>query len=763
MEAVVYGVVAGIVGYGLSVAFAVEQKFTVENGRLDELNLKGSKYGESIPYALGCTRLGMNMTWCDQMQEHVSQLKQDSGGKGGGGGSITTTTYSYTADYGGILSYNPQSYPLRIYLDKELVWEQAAGEYLLSGDLTGGGSFEFLTGADDQPPPAVAEAILGAGNTPAYRGRCTIWFNDVPCTTGTRPNVEVEVSSLPGGSVIVNDLGQTIFSPPAVPLREVLELVATEAGIDAAFIDAAGIDSDIVGVTLQAGSAGSSIELLMTAYNIQGTFRGDSYKFSSINQPVPDWSIPETDLIVDGKSIFPIRMVRDEDLPNAVYIKYLDIDRNHQSCTQRAFRKTGRSTSQLTLTVPGSMTATSAAQLAESILYRAWIGQRKYGPFTLGRKYLHLEVGDIVKVEYGSRVHTMRLLKITYGANLAMRIEAEAYDPSVATLVSTGASGDFEGKGLPTFGDTHVAAFNLPALTGSVVDKFGFYLAATGTGSAWKGGILEVSRDGAGGGWVQVAEHPAPSIMGQATTILPPPAADVDVLHWDLDSTVDVTLYTGQLSSVTSTEIFAGGNAFVIGDEVIQARDVLPFGGGVYRLSTLLRGRRGTREAMSAHVIGEQFAVASQLTFCELPSSDRGMTLPMRFTPYGGGVVAEFTFIFDGLSAEPWRPEYLAGSRDGSNNITFSFRPTTRRVSELPNIGETPPEYSPRKALLTVYGGDWSWVAKQVELTDVDSYILTAADQVAIWGWTLTDVNIGVRQYSPYYGWGVENRATVET
>ena len=105
----------------------------------------------------------------------------------------------------------------------------------------------------------------------------------------------------------------------------------------------------------------------------------------------------------------------------------------------------------------------------------------------------------------------------------------------------------------------------------------------------------------------------------------------------------------------------------------------------------------------------------------------------------------------------------MSGSRDLDGNITFSFEPVTRRASELPNIGETLPEYSPQKAQLTVYWGDWAGIAKQVELVDTNTYVFTATEQLAIFGWTLTDVNIGVRQFSPYYGYGAEHRATLET
>ena len=69
----------------------------------------------------------------------------------------------------------------------------------------------------------------------------------------------------------------------------------------------------------------------------------------------------------------------------------------------------------------------------------------------------------------------------------------------------------------------------------------------------------------------------------------------------------------GQLESVSDLQLLNGRNAALVvdadgGAELIQFRDVTPLGNDIYRLSTLLRGRRGT-EARLAHAPGAVIVV----------------------------------------------------------------------------------------------------------------------------------------------------------
>lgn len=728
-------------------ALSVNQNFAMEQGKIDDLTIKGSRYGEGIPFALGVTRVPLNMAWAVPMQEHITTTK--GGGKGGGGGA-TINSYSYTASYGGVLSYNRQSHPVKIFFDKELVWQQPSGGTARTGNFADGGSFEFLTGDDNQDPPAIVEQLMGANQTPAYRGRGSIWFTDVLCKRGARPTIEVEM---------VAEGGHAETSLP-----QVIQLIADEAGIPAGFVDTSELAIEFAGARIEPGTAGSAIELLLNAFGVYGVSSGDSYSFRPFDQTVPDTIIHEDELLMgsDATAVFPIKMARDEDMPNSVYVKYIDVERDHQENTQRAFRKTGRSTQKVTVTLKMSMRAAQAAQLAETILYRAWIAQRQYGPFTLPRKYFRLEPGDIIKVQYRGKIHTIRLKNITYGADMSLRCNGEAYDPTVTQAVEAGDGGEgFPGQELPYFGQTYVALLNLPALTPSEVDKVGFYFAGCGTGKDWRGGALEVNRSSTTGGWVSVGTLPAPVAMGECVTVLPPPPVSTGHLMWDLTSTVDVEMITGTISSVTSDEIFAGANSFIIGNEVIQARNSLALGGGIFRLSNLLRGRRGTDEN-TAHGSGELLVSTKGLQFFEFPAADRGNTLQFRLALFGSTEVVEFSRVFTGESARPWKPAPVRGTWAApGGDVSISMMLTTRRLQEFPNEGETPPEYVPIVLRINLYNSGWGLV-RSIDLTDQLTYNYTASAQIGDYGSAQSVLRIGVQQYSPNYGFGAENRVQLE-
>jgi hypothetical protein len=84
---------------------------------------------------------------------------------------------------------------------------------------------------------------------------------------------------------------------------------------------------------------------------------------------------------------------------------------------------------------------------------------------------------------------------------------------------------------------------------------------------------------------------------------------DVD-RPWQTDrtSTVDIRFVNGgeQLESITEAALLKGGNALLVGSEIIQFADARLNADGSYRLSTLLRGRRGTEAGTGSHSLGEK-------------------------------------------------------------------------------------------------------------------------------------------------------------
>ena len=94
---------------------------------------------------------------------------------------------------------------------------------------------------------------------------------------------------------------------------------------------------------------------------------------------------------------------------------------------------------------------------------------------------------------------------------------------------------------------------------------------------------------------------------------LPPAGA----LLFDESSGMDVALLNDsmQLHSCSAEALSAGANAAMAGNELLQFRSAEPLGNNRYRLSGLLRGRRGTEWAIGSHLAGERFILAEREAF----------------------------------------------------------------------------------------------------------------------------------------------------
>jgi hypothetical protein len=197
--------IGGAIGGAIGQTFTPTQKF--QGPRLGDLRVTGTEYGQTIPWVVGGPRISGQIIWASRKREIANTQKQ---GKGGGGGA-ESTTYTYEVDVAYLLSENPIAGVSRVWINGELValvnGRVATGNWFIDGVLSlsgqlGNGKFtEFrvYTGTDDQMPDSIIEAVVGVGNTPAYRGRgyCVIKSLQLG-TSGQLPNITFELQ-IPSG------------------------------------------------------------------------------------------------------------------------------------------------------------------------------------------------------------------------------------------------------------------------------------------------------------------------------------------------------------------------------------------------------------------------------------------------------------------------------------------------------------------------------------------------------------------------------------
>lgn len=233
----------------------------------------------------------------------------------------------------------------------------------------------------------------------------------------------------------------------------------------------------------------------------------------------------------------------------------------------------------------------------------------------------------------------------------------------------------------------------------------GYYAAVAGFNSGWRGALVEKSGDG-GSSYDDILTVQNQAVIGRAISVL------ADATHpytWDTVNTVDIELLKSdqQLNADTEENVLNGSNAGALiksnGEvEFIQWVDAVALTPGLFRLSTLLRGRRGTDFATADHAINDRFVLMDELTIYRIEASLAEIGLPRLYkavtlnTSMADAAVVPFTN--NGASLKPLSPVHIKGTRDGSNNLTVTAIRRTRiggewRDSVDVSLGETTEAY----------------------------------------------------------------------
>src|SRR6056297_1087121 len=132
----------------------------VETGRVSRLRLTGAGEGDAISQVYGRMRVGGQVIWATEFRENVTVTSGNRGGGKGNPGPATPDTrqISYSVSLALPLCEGEISRVARVWAD--------GTEVSFSGL-----NMRAYPGTRDQLPDPLIEAVEGAGNVPAYRGR----------------------------------------------------------------------------------------------------------------------------------------------------------------------------------------------------------------------------------------------------------------------------------------------------------------------------------------------------------------------------------------------------------------------------------------------------------------------------------------------------------------------------------------------------------------------------------------------------------------
>jgi hypothetical protein len=656
--------------------------------RLGELAVQTSSYGSQIPKLFGTLRVAGTVIWATDLVETRSK-------SGGGKGQPKTVEYSYSANFAVALSARPILGVRRIWADGKLLRGTA-------GDFKTATGYRLHLGGEEQAVDALIASAEGAGQTPAYRGLAYAVFEGFQLADyGNRiPSLTFEVEA---------DAGPVTVGTVATALAEGL---ATAGGTASLAGYAAGGDSVRAAIAALADLEPLSLVDDGMRLVLTGTAATD---------PV---TLAEAELGAEtggsgGRSEWLRRS--GDSVPTEATLAHYDPGRDYQTGLQRATRPGAALTSDRRA-VAAALDAASAKALVARRLDLLW-AERRSAKLHLGWSRIGLAAGSRIRV--GGRSGLWRLERWTLD-RMVLTLELSGV-PGAAAAPAEGASGG-RPVGQPDLlhGATSLLLLDLPLAGEDLPARPRLLVAAAGAEAGWRRAELTASFDG-GSSWAAAGSTAPSAIMGTALTA--PVAAGSALLDTRSGFEVELLNDAMWLEGRSDAALAAGANLAVLGEELIQFGIAEPLGERRFRLSRLLRGRRGTEWASGLHPPGEPFALieAESLAVVEAPLAAIGGDAQLLAGGIGDSEGAPAVRRIEGEAMRPPSPVHLRAERRENGDLALSWVRRSRNGWAWLSGSDTPLGEEAESYRLTLAGAGFD----RSVTVPAPAYLYTAAEQAA--------------------------------
>jgi len=528
-------------------------------------------------------------------------------------------------------------------------------------------------------------------------------------------------------------------------------------------IDVADLTSTVRGyLVASTGTIRSALEPLQAAWPFDVVQRGYKIKFlprggSSVVR------IDADDLdahSVSGKPGVQITTSREMDsqLPRVLTIKHVDYDREYEAGEQYVERLNTDAINDVKMELPIVLTAGEAVGKAETLLYLRWL-ERFDVSFSIPGTYNQLEPGDVVTLETPEGDISLRLVAINYTSDGRLECRAKYNNAAIYTPAALASSPIVTGPStLPLLGPTTPIFLDVPYMHTAQADP-SFLMAMYGTSDTWPGAVL-VRTDDYGSTWTEIQGFSSPgAAVGSASNTI----GAVDVGVWDKGSILSVTMLNGDLFDATEIAVLNGGNHFAYGApgrwEIIGVQKCTLVSAGSYKLSDMLRGRKGTEWAMSLHAVGDKVVALSEtdVTTIGMSSSAIGLERTYRAVTLDMEVegAADQLFTYQGVNLECLSPVYFSGYIvAATSDWSFSWIRRSRTDGEWRGLvdvglGETTEAYE-----LDIFTDNTYTTVKRTITATSPNCLYTSAQQVTDFGSNQSTVYAKVYQMSSVVGRG---------
>lgn len=382
------------------------------------------------------------------------------------------------------------------------------------------------------------------------------------------------------------------------------------------------------------------------------------------------------------------------ELPRRLRVHYAQHEMNYEPGEQSASRLAAGNVEVRDIEVPIAMSDNKAAKIAEVLLYDLWVSRNTHR-LALGNEWMFLEPADPITMPIDGRQERVRLVSSDNSLTGVITYEAVRDDDGVYVSYAVASSPAYSGTGggaITRRGTLSMILLDLPLLR-DADNNAGYYVALSAVGAnRFSGAALFRSPDG-GVTYENVGETLFAATVGTLDAALP--AAPAGVIDEGNELYID-GLATDALESVTDASLLAGLNAAAIGAdgrwEIVQFRTAELVGSPpLWRLTGLLRGRRGTEWAIGTSEVGDAFVLLDS-SLVRIEQNVAGLNASKKHKGVLVGDSLEDSTAVDftprGVALKPFSVTMLTVTRDtGDDSLDLTWIRRGRIGAELSDSG----------------------------------------------------------------------------
>ena len=382
--------------------------------------------------------------------------------------------------------------------------------------------------------------------------------------------------------------------------------------------------------------------------------------------------IYEDDLVeLENGMYFKTDIVGENELPKKLCLSYLNQDMDYQICNTYFERPSVDSLKNENESLPVVISPFKAKQIVEKMLYSMWLERFVYN-FKLSSKYIYLNPSDVITLNVNNTDFILRIVNILINPDNTIEVKAVRCDNSLYNFKREEEKFNNVETILPT-GKTIAEVFELPAIKNISTPEV--YFTTNAAENGWKGCGIYSAKTGSSNFEV-INENRVNSIVGTCLNKL----ENARPYYFDYKSELYVcfadNIDTTVLENIEMFDLLEGNNIALVGNEVIQFKNIELQADGNFKLSCLLRGQYGTENYINNHSDNEKFIFLNRgIVSKEYTANDVGISYDYKFITFNDNFEnsVDKTYKITGKNLKPLKPVHVKIS-DVLNGYKISWQ-----------------------------------------------------------------------------------------